>query len=103
MSKVELFLLPSPIHPNSYIFFVPVVCWNFFTGLLSIHKDSLVHELQTMANRKWSQFMGHYMVYRWDWVLYAYYPMHRWVILFLGFLAYGAGSHSSHKGIFNCG
>ena len=40
VDKVKIFLLPSPMHPNSYLFFAPTVWWNLSTRNLDIHKGS---------------------------------------------------------------
>lgn len=50
----------------------------------------------TMVEKVWSQFMGHCRVHSQG--MYAYYLMHGLMRLVQRPMAYGAGSHSSHKG-----
>lgn len=110
-SQVKLFLLPPPIQPNLYYYyyyFAPMARWNFSTNSWTSTK-SLVHgwlsktvfsrSSQTAAERGWSQFMGHCRVHSQDQGLSAYYLMHREARFLLGLLGYGAGFHSSQKGI----
>lgn len=108
MGKVTLFLLLSPVHPNSYLF-VLTMCWNLSAGNLDSHKSSFLwggalskmvfsRGSQTVAKRGWRHFMGHCKLHGWDQSLCAYDWTHGWVRLCLSSLVCGAGSHSSHKG-----
>lgn len=108
-SKLKLFLLPTPMHLNSYFCcccsnrVLELLLWN-----LDFHKGSLVYGWlservfsrvsQIMTERGWSQFMGHCTVHSQDQGLYAYYPTHVWARRLLDLLVYGAGSHNCHKG-----
>lgn len=70
------------------------------TETLSCDGDCLrqcFQSYQTTAKRDWSQFMDHCRVHSWDWGLYAYYPAQAWARLLPAPLAYGAGTHSSHR------
>lgn len=56
-----------------------------------------------VAEKVCSWLIGHCRIHSWNQSLYAWHPTYRWVILLLGSLALGVGSHNSNRGIFVCG
>ena len=118
--KVNLALLPSPKHLNSFIclFACLLVClflphWCAETSLLdfwastktlSSVRDYIKQPWISRAPRPWTRGAGSrsqatvVSVIGTIGSVYDYYPVHQWVIFFLSPLVYG--SHSPHRGTF---
>lgn len=113
VGEVKLFSLSTPIHPNSYFFLSSRVLQLLHWKPRSPQRLSC----PSMGNcpgqcspgaldhcrEGWNCFTGYCRVHSWYWGLSVYYLMHRQARLFPGPLAYGTGSHNSHRGSFICG
>lgn len=101
--KIKLFLLPTPMHPNSkLIFFSPVACWIFSSGNLDFSKVSLIRGWLPESMFLWGFQTG------WEGLelvcgshqcpqleprsLCLYYLMHGWVRFLLCVLAQDCGA-----------
>lgn len=103
--KAKVFLLPTPMSPNSY-FFAPTECWNFSSRNLDAHQGSLIHGWMSQCSLgasdcSWKRLEpGHRPVCRvhsQDRGLFAYHLMHGWARLLLGPLVYSADCKAPKK------
>lgn len=79
---------------------IPSRSWHFCNFSLVLFAYPQVRTLQIFSNhgeRGWGRFAS-LLIPQPEQRLSAQYQMHRWARFLSGPLAYGAGSHSSHKG-----
>lgn len=82
MGKVKLFILPSPVCPNSYVFcfniILEVLCWNldFHSGSFVCDCLRILQGLLDCGQEGLELVHGQYRVHSQDPNLHACYPMH---------------------------